>query len=116
MTYKLAGLAVLLPIMGQPVAAQPISVPSDPRASYTALAIRPLANGRVEITTQRIGPSGTSFAVREIDCRTRSFRYLGEGDTRAAAEARRSPSPTMGALFQGSISDHVAAFACRGIR
>ncbi len=95
--------------------AQPISVPSDPGVSYRAVEIKAKPNGMVEILTRRQGPSGISFSLREIDCRNRSFRYLGEGDTReeaARAEARNRPNNRMGQLTEGSISTHVANFAC----
>jgi len=89
-----------------PALAQPITVPSDPRASYQAL----------QVTPRRGGPSGTSYALREVDCRSDRFRYLGEGDTREAA-LRRASRDALGPLFEGSISWHVARFACgRAVR
>jgi hypothetical protein len=93
--------------------AQAIAVPSDPRARYELVRKVRRDDGLVEITTRRQGPSGTSFARREVDCRRRLFRYLSEGDT--LEEARRpAPSPgRMSPLFDGSISDHIARFACR---
>jgi hypothetical protein len=98
-----------------PAQAQPVPVPSDPRASYVALDIKPKPRGMVEVLTRRDGPSGVSFSLREIDCGRRTFRYIGEGDTRdevARASARSRPGNTMGPLTDGSISTHVANFAC----
>lgn len=93
--------------------AQAIAVPSDPRARYELVGKVRRDDGLVEITTRRQGPSGTSFARREADCRRRMFRYLGEGDT--LEEARRpAPHPgRMSPLFDGSISGHIVRFACR---
>ncbi len=105
-----ACLAVVAPAAVQ---AQPISIPSDSRAEYTALQITPKPNGLVEILSQRVGPSGTSFAMREVNCRTNQARYIGEGDTRAAAMRRKNPPWEMGPLFEGSISWHVSQFACQ---
>jgi hypothetical protein len=71
-------------------AAQPIPVPSDPRARYEAVSVDKRRDGLVEIITRRQGPSGTSFARREVDCRQRLFRYIGEGDT---LEQAKRPAP-----------------------
>jgi len=93
--------------------AQTISVPSDPRARYEAVSVDKRRDGLVEIITRRQGPSGTSFARREVDCRRRLFRYIGEGDTLEQAK-RPAPNPgQMAALMEGSISWHVVQFACR---
>lgn len=100
-----------------PVLAQPVPVSSDPRASYTALEITPQPRGLVEILTRREGPSGVTFALREIDCARGRFRYLGEGDTAEAAKQRRSARTNqMGPLSEGSISAQVAQHACAGRR
>lgn len=111
-------LAYLLPaaalLVANPAVAQPISVPSDPRARYEALEIAPRRNGLLEIVTRRDGPSGTSFAVREVDCRGDRFRYVGEGDTLVEAK-RRTDSNRLAPLVEGSISWHVARFACRSV-
>lgn len=105
-----AGLIVAAP---DAVLAQPIAVPSDSRAEYTVLQVTPKPNGLVEILSQRVGPSGTSFAMREVNCRTNQARYIGEGDTRAEAMRRKNPPWKMGPLFEGSISWHVSQFACQ---
>lgn len=99
-------------LLATAASAQTIPVPSDPRAAYEALEIRRLPNGNREILTRRVGPLGTSYALREVDCRRNQFRYLGEGDTAEQAR-RRSSSNVMGALVDGSISWHVSRFACR---
>jgi len=109
---RIWALGASFALMGvAPLAAQPISVPSDPRASYTALQVTPQPNGVVTILTRRAGPSGTSFALREVDCRSDRARYLGEGDTAEEAQHGRTPG-TMAPLAAGSISWHVARFAC----
>lgn len=95
--------------------AQPIPVPSDSKARYTALQVTPKPGGMVEILSRRVGPSGTSFALREVDCRNDRFRYLGEGDTREEALQRKDSPGPMADLFDGSISWHVSHFACRRV-
>lgn len=106
----LARLALALSPTAQ---AQPIPVPSDSKARYTALQVTPKPGGTVEILSRRVGPSGTSFALREVDCRNDRFRYLGEGDTREEALQRKDSPGPMADLFDGSISWHVSHFACR---
>jgi hypothetical protein len=90
---------------------EPIAVPSDPRATYQLLEWRRMPNGHREAMTRRDGPSGITFARREIDCEGMRFRYLGEGDT--VEEARlHSASPEMGDLTPESISTYVSRFVC----
>jgi hypothetical protein len=111
---KLAFVVTALVAVGASVAAaQSIPVPSDPRARYEAVSVDKRRDDLVEIITRRQGPSGTSFARREVDCRRRLFRYIGEGDTLEQAK-RPAPNPgQMAALVDGSISWHVVQFACR---
>lgn len=87
-----------------------ISVPSDSRATYDLVELRKAGTKRV-VVTKRVGPSGTSFAIREVDCKAQAFRYLGEGDTLAAAK-RSKKAESMSPLSQGSISYYVALEAC----
>ena len=110
MRTALVCLSLLLPTATQ---AQAIDVPSDPRARYEAIIVSQLRPGTVEILTRRNGPSGRSYTLREIDCGAQTFRYLGEGDSRSDAEARRSAGSRHGPLTVGSISWHVARYACR---
>lgn len=89
-----------------------IPVPSDPKASYRLLDWSKISNGNLEATTRRDGPSGTSYARREIDCDARTFRYLGEGDTLEAAKADGPNPGEMGELTEESISTYVSNFVC----
>lgn len=90
-----------------------IPVSSDPRASYRLLRKSRLANSNLEVLTRRDGPSGTSFARREINCGDMTFRYLGEGDTLEEAE-KDGPNPgELSEAMSTSISGEVARFACR---
>lgn len=91
---------------------EPIEVTSDPRATYQLLQSSNLPNGNLEVLTRREGPSGVSFARREIDCGDMTFRYLGEGDT--VGEAKQD-SPNIGAMSEAmstSISGEVARSVC----
>lgn len=98
-------------------AAATIPVPTDVRARYFVIETGRLAGGNVTITSRREGPSGTTYARRECDCRSGRFRYLGEGQTLADARRSKVPPETMADLFTtgdglGSISYHVCQYAC----
>ncbi|HQV02946.1 MULTISPECIES: hypothetical protein [unclassified Novosphingobium] len=90
-----------------------IATPSDPGASYRILKIKKRGNGNLDVLSRRDGPLGTSFARREIDCQAYTYRYLGEGDTRADAEATSSNPGKMSKLTGTSASSDVANAACR---
>jgi hypothetical protein len=90
-----------------------IAAPSDPGASFRILKIKRRGNGNLEVLSRRDGPSGTSFARREIDCQAYTYRYLGEGDTRAEAEVNSSNPGKMAELTGTSASSDVANAACR---
>jgi hypothetical protein len=93
--------------------AQQISIPSDRTANYTAMQITRKANDLVEIATRRIGTSGTTFALREVNCRTTQARYLGEGDTLEEAMRRKNSDSSLKPLLEGSISWEVSRYACQ---
>ena len=95
------------------VEGEPIPVEGDPAgAKYQLLRWTEMPNGNREALTRRDGTSGTSYARREIDCASRRFRYLGEGDTRREAEADAPNLGEMAELVPGSISSEVADFVC----
>lgn len=113
MRPTLPAAVAILALAASAASAQSIAVPSDPRARYEAVSTTKRPDGLVEIITRRQGPSGVSYARREVDCRRRTFRYVGEGDTLDEAK-RPGPNPgQMAELVQGSISWHVVQFACR---
>lgn len=90
----------------------PFDVASDARARYHLLDVQAGVHGLIVATTRRDGPSGTTYARREIDCSQQTFRYVGEGDT---LEEARNPSPNpgeMSTLVDGSIADVTVKFAC----
>lgn len=94
------------------VAVTPIPVPSDPKADYGLISVSPMDNGHLQFTTRRLGPSGESYARREVDCKGMTFRYLAEGDTMEDIAVDDADPGSMGTLETGSISWEVARFAC----
>ncbi|WP_417824194.1 hypothetical protein [Thalassospira lucentensis] len=91
--------------------AQAISVPSD-SANYELLDLSNRADGTVEITTKRQGKSGESYSKRLVDCKNWTAKYLGDGDSLDKMKASK-PDAEMWPLTKGSISSHIAAYACK---
>lgn len=90
-----------------------IKVASDPSAAYRLLSLSKMANGNLQVTTGRVGRSGTSFARREVNCRAMTFRYLGEGDTLTQAMRNAPNRGRMTEAMSTSISGEVSRFACK---
>jgi hypothetical protein len=112
-SLTLTGL-LLVVASAKSIAATPLlSVPSDPSARYTVLAVdRAPVKGEVYITTQREGKSGTSFARRLVNCSKQTFRYTGDADTLQEMKSQNLPG-NMGGLTNGSISWYVSQYACK---
>jgi hypothetical protein len=87
---------------------------SDPNATFEVISSKSLLNGKLEVVTKRVGPSGTSFARREISCEEYSYRYLGEGDSLEEAMQDGPNRGEMSALTGTSASSDVANEACKG--
>lgn len=113
-------IAISMACLSISATAQVVPVPSDPRARYLVVEIKENRRGFLEVLSQRDGPSGRSYALREVDCRRRTFRYLGDSDSLSealAAPGRARPGNEMGGLVNGSISDVISKFACAaGVR
>ncbi|MGI8704632.1 MAG: hypothetical protein ACR2JJ_02355 [Sphingomicrobium sp.] len=88
-----------------------ISVWSDSNARYTDEGSGELSNGNLWLTTRRDGPSGVSFAKREINCASGTYRYLQEGDSLESMSDNADAQ--MSALTEGSISTLVSYYVCR---
>ncbi len=89
-----------------------VRVPSDPKAQYWILAVDELSNGNISVTSKRSSSSGTSFAIREIDCEGQRFRYLADADTLEELSDSQ-PSPNFGPFVDGSISEVLSSRACQ---
>lgn len=90
--------------------AQAISVPSD-SAKYQLLELSIRVDGTVEITTKRQGKSGVSYSKRLVDCSNGTAKYLGDGDSLEKMKGSKEDAE-MWPLVDGSISSHIAAYAC----
>jgi hypothetical protein len=85
---------------------------SDPNARFEILSTTKLSNGNIEVLNKRVGPSGTSFSLREISCSKYTYRYLGEGDTLEEAMKNGANPGGMSALTGTSASSDIADAAC----
>lgn len=87
-----------------------IQVPSDSRASYFLIKLAARKSGDLEITTKRLGPSGTSYSVRLVRCSPLSFGYIADGES--VETLKRDEAPKLSSLVGGSISDVISRYAC----
>lgn len=109
-----AAVTVAIPTPLASETGTPVDVPSDPRASYLIISNEKMSNGHREVMSRRSGPSGESYARREIDCSAGTVRYIGEGDTLAEAQSN-SPNPgEMTTPVAESITGVITATACGG--
>jgi hypothetical protein len=108
LTASMPGLA-----MAEVIKSTGVSVPTDSGATYK-IVVQDLGYGRsaLVVISQRIGSSGTSFAIREVNCDAGTFRYMGEGDTLEQAMNSVDDTATMSPLVDGSISDYIVRAAC----
>lgn len=90
----------------------PVSVPSDAGAEYWIMSKDKLPTGNIQLLTRRSGPSGVSFARREIDCRAGTVRYLGEGDTLDDAQRDSANIGEMSVPIPESITGVITSTAC----
>jgi len=89
----------------------PISIPSDPKANYTVIN----QEGTVAmpiITTKRHGSSGISYSKRIFNCKSKTTKYLGTGDSLIEMD-RSSPEPNFYPIINGSIAYYQWIFACK---
>ena len=98
--------------------------PSDPPRSEQAvipvasdsaryeLVSRNEVEGIQIVLTERIGKSGTSFAMREIDCATNQARYIGEGDSLEEVHANLQYNNEMTTPLSDSITGEVVSYIC----
>ena len=104
---------IALALVASTAHAELIRVPTDAKARYDLLMVKPI-NGNLLVVTQRSGPSGVTFSAREVNCRNMTFRYLGTGDTMQEMldNAPFHEKERMGELTPGSISTYVSSYAC----
>jgi len=88
------------------------SVPADARAKYVVVGeVVVNTEGYATITTERQGPSGTSYTIREVDCSRMLARYTADADTLEEASSQNFDSK-FGPLVAGSSTDTAARYAC----
>lgn len=97
-----------------PAEAERILVPSDMKATYD-IDVLDVGMGKraLLVISKRVGPSGTYFTAREVNCLADTFRYVGEGDTFEKMKANINERGTMSTLVEGSISYYIVNAACR---
>ena len=88
-----------------------VAIPSDSKARYSILERGGTAD-MPTLVTKRVGPSGTSYSKRLFDCRGRTWKYLGDGETLEDMRTSR-PDKKMSPLVDKSIADYLWNEACK---
>lgn len=89
---------------------RPLIVSSDPRADYCEIDRGGTAD-HPTLTSRRVGPSGTSYSIREFDCTNRTWKYLGTGDTLDEAQSGKGAGWASN-LVDGSIEASLFRQTC----
>ena len=92
-------------------AAEVVYVPTDTKASYTILD-KTRDGSMATITTERKGPSGTSYSKRLYDCTAGTVKYLGDGETIEQMN-NSAPDPNMAPRVDRSIACYIGQKACQ---
>jgi hypothetical protein len=88
-------------------------IPSVDNADYFLLKASVLSDGNVVALSRRDSSQrGSVYSKREFQCEKGLVRYLGSGDTRAAAEESQQPPDEFGKLVKGSSAYLTAQVAC----
>lgn len=88
-------------------------IPSADNADYFLLKASVLKGGNVIALSRRdSSQSGSVYSNREFQCEKGLVRYLGSGDSRAAAEKSQRPPDAFGKLVEGSSAYRTAQVAC----
>ena len=114
MNYFQSALGIALVLCTSTTAlAERVLVPSDPKATYD-IEVMDVGQGKsaLFVVGKRVGPSGTSFTAREVNCVNATFRYMGEGDTFDEMKANINDRASMAPLVEGSISYYIVQAAC----
>ena len=94
-----------------------VKIPSHPGDKGTYYIIsNQVIQGRNLVVSRREGPSGTSFAAREINCQNETYRYVAEGDSMDALKKNvtaRVQDMTMTPITYGSATYYVVKAACK---
>jgi hypothetical protein len=88
-----------------------LHVPSDPHARFYIIEKSGTGNERV-ITTNRVSRDNNSYSKRLYNCREKTVKYLGSGDTLAEMNVS-PPDPKMGPITGRSIAYYVGLEACK---
>jgi hypothetical protein len=107
-------VAVSLPTPAAREGGTTVDVLGDPGGRYLIISNKVMSNGHREVMSRRSGGSGESYARREIDCAAGTVRYIGEGDTKADAQAPTVNLEGMTKPIPESITGAITAAACAG--
>lgn len=86
-------------------------IPTDRKARWGLIDLKKDGATKAMIATHRIGPAGTTYAIRHYDCAKHLVRYVATGET--IAEMRRSTADeTMSEIVDRSMAYYLGRLAC----
>jgi hypothetical protein len=114
MNKIIAALALMVAATAATAATQIPSGPGDKGVYFMHGNV--IEKGIRTVLTERQGPSGTSFSIRNFDCKAGTFRYFAEGNTPAelAENVKKGPlEKSMSVVTFGSATFYVMSAACK---
>jgi len=97
-------------VAAAPLAGKEFRIPSDTKARWGLIDIKQDPSGSM-IFTHRVGPSGTTYSIRQYNCVSQRVRYVSTGET--IAEMRTSKADAqMSDIQPRSIAYYLGRLAC----
>lgn len=97
-------------VAAAPLAGKEFRIPSDTKARWGLIDIKQDPSGSM-IFTHRVGPSGTTYSIRQYNCVSQRVRYVSTGET--IAEMRTSKADAqMSEIQPRSIAYYLGRLAC----
>lgn len=97
-------------VAAAPLAGKEFRIPSDTKARWGLIDIKQDPSGSM-IFTHRVGPSGTTYSIRQYNCVSERVRYVSTGET--IAEMRTSKADAqMSEIQPRSIAYYLGRLAC----
>lgn len=97
-------------VAAAPLAGKEFRIPSDMKARWGLIDIKQDPSGSM-IFTHRVGPSGTTYSIRQYNCVSKRVRYVSTGET--ISEMRTSKADaTMSEIQPRSIAYYLGRLAC----
>lgn len=89
-----------------------IPVPIEPNATYESLSLKKPSATMRQIIVKRMGSSGVTYTEILVNCDTKMFRVLGDGETEAQMRKHKNSDKEFVQLIEGSGKFYQVEYAC----